>query len=159
MISTVTLGSATNGSRSSKLEIRAKRGTAILMAPPARVAISITSSAGSFQASANHGNTPSDAHPVCSAMAVMPSSKSDTSPRNLLIAKPVILLRSWVGRTAWVPTICAITPPRSMSPIKITGTSAASAKPILAISPERRLISAGLPAPSMTTKSALLARR
>ena len=159
MISTVTLGSATSGSRSSKLEIRARRGTAIFIAPPARVAISITSSAGNFQASANHGKTPSVAHPVCSAIAVMPSSKSDTSPRNLLIAKPVIRLRSWLDSTACVPTICAITPPRSMSPIKITGTLAVSAKPILAISPARRLISAGLPAPSIMIKSAVLAKR
>ena len=137
--------------------MRAKRGTAILIAPPARVAISMTSSAGSFQASANHGKTPSDTHPVFSVMAVMPSSKSDTSPRNLLIAKPVILLRSSAGKTACVPTICAITPPRSISPIRTTGTLAASAKPILAISPERRLISAGLPAPSITMKSACFA--
>ena len=40
-----------------------------------------------------------------------------------------------------------MTPPRSISPISTTGTSAASAKPILAMSPARRLISAGLPAP------------
>ena len=52
-----------------------------------------------------------------------------------------------------MPANCAITPPRSISPIKTTGIFAASAKPMLAISPSRRLISAGLPAPSMTTKS------
>ena len=137
--------------------MRAKRGTAILIAPPARVAISMTSSAGSFQASENHGKTPSDTHPVCSVMAAMPSSKSDTSPRNLLIVNPLILLRSLAGKTACVPTICAITPPRSISPIRTTGTLAASANPIFAISPERRLISAGLPAPSITMKSACFA--
>ena len=43
-----------------------------------------------------------------------------------------------------------MTPPRSMSPARITGTSAAAAKPMLAMSPARRLISAGLPAPSTT---------
>ena len=47
-----------------------------------------------------------------------------------------------------------MTPPRSMSPTSTTGTSAASAKPILAMSPARRLISAGLPAPSTRTRSA-----
>ena len=40
-----------------------------------------------------------------------------------------------------------------MSPHRITGTSAASAKPILAISPLRKLTSAGLPAPSTITRS------
>src|SRR3954447_20223752 len=52
-----------------------------------------------------------------------------------------------------------MTPPRSMSPISTTGTSAASAKPMLAMSPARRLISAGLPAPSTSTRSADAARR
>ena len=45
--------------------------------------------------------------------------------------------------TACVPTICAITPPRSISPTSTTGTRSACAKPIFAISPARRLISAG----------------
>ena len=58
-----------------------------------------------------------------------------------------------------VPTICAITPPRSISPIKTTGILAASAKPIFAMSPSRKLISAGLPAPSMIIKSAVMASR
>ena len=46
-----------------------------------------------------------------------------------------------------------------MSPTTTTGTSAASANPIFAMSPSRRLISAGLPAPSTRTRSAALARR
>ena len=44
--------------------------------------------------------------------------------------------------------------PRSMSPTSATGTSAAFAKPMLAMSPARRLVSAGLPAPSTRTRSA-----
>ncbi len=52
-----------------------------------------------------------------------------------------------------------MTPPRSISPISTTGRSAASAKPILAMSPARRLISAGLPAPSTRTRSAASVRR
>ncbi len=53
-----------------------------------------------------------------------------------------------------VPTSCAMTPPRSMSPTSTTGTSAARAKPILAMSAWRRFTSAGLPAPSTSTRSA-----
>src|SRR6516162_4846030 len=46
-----------------------------------------------------------------------------------------------------------------MSPISTTGTSAASAKPMLAMSPGRRLTSAGLPAPSTRMRSAGAASR
>ena len=53
----------------------------------------------------------------------------------------------------------AMTPPRSMSPTSTTGTPAARAKPMLAMSPARRLTSAGLPAPSTRTRSASPARR
>ena len=53
----------------------------------------------------------------------------------------------------------AITPPRSISPAKTTGTPAATAKPILAISRRRKLVSAGLPAPSTTTISASASSR
>ncbi len=60
MISTVTPGSPDNGSRSSKLAIRPSRGTAIFKAPPGRLVMSITSSAGSRHAPANHGTTPRD---------------------------------------------------------------------------------------------------
>jgi hypothetical protein len=56
--------------------------------------------------------------------------------------------------TVLVPTRLAITPPRSMSPIRITGTPAARAKPILAMSLARRLISDALPAPSTSTRPA-----
>ena len=43
--------------------------------------------------------------------------------------------------------------PLSMSATRITGQSTASAKPMLAMSRSRRLISAGLPAPSTSTAS------
>ena len=84
----------------------------------------------------------------------MPSANSVVSPRNLLIRNPLISARSASSRTASVPTRLAMTPPRSMSPTITTGTSAATANPILAISPARRLTSAGLPAPSTITRSA-----
>ena len=158
IISTVTSGCAANGSRSSKLAILFRRGTATLIAPPLRVATSITSSAGSFRASVNQGTIPSGAHPVCSATAVIPASNSVVSPRNLLTANALIRARSLGGKMTSVPTSCAITPPRSMSPIRITGQSAASAKPMLAMSPGRRFISAGEPAPSIKIKSCSAAK-
>ena len=83
----------------------------------------------------------------------MPSAKSEGSPRKRLTMKPTIFAASAASITALVPTICAITPPRSMSPTSATGTSAACAKPILAMSPWRRLISEALPAPSTRTRS------
>ncbi len=52
-----------------------------------------------------------------------------------------------------MPSKAANTPPRSMSPTSRTGASAASATRMLTISPSRRLTSAGLPAPSITTRS------
>ena len=76
------------------------------------------------------------------------------SPRNLLTMKPQISAASSGAITALVPTRLAMTPPRSISPISTTGTSAARAKPILAMSLARRLISEALPAPSTSTMSA-----
>ena len=52
-----------------------------------------------------------------------------------------------------MPCSAANTPPRSMSPTTITGRSAARASPMFAMSVARRLISAGLPAPSQITTS------
>ena len=153
MISTLTSGVAERGSRSSKFAIRFRRGTAILMGPPLRLATSITSSAGSFHASANHGMIPSGVQLVAFWIIVIPSANKVGSPRNLLMPKPRMRAQSSLGNTAWVPTSCAITPPRSMSPIRTTGTFAADAKPMFAMSPARRFTSAGLPAPSMMIRS------
>ena len=49
-----------------------------------------------------------------------------------------------------VPASCANTPPRSISPTRSTGAFAIFAIPIFTISSVFRLISAGLPAPSIT---------
>ena len=59
----------------------------------------------------------------------MPSANSVGSPRNLLTRKPAIMrgVRR-ASSTALVPTIWAMTPPRSMSPISTTGTSARAGK-------------------------------
>ena len=55
-----------------------------------------------------------------------------------------------------VPYSEANTPPLSMSPTRTTGAFACSATAMFTMSPDRRLISAGLPAPSTTTMSYLL---
>ncbi len=75
------------------------------------------------------------------------------------MTKPWIIAASSGSITVLMPTSCAITPPRSMSPTSTTGTSALRAKPILAMSALRRLTSAGLPAPSTSTRSARALRR
>src|ERR1700756_3377571 len=67
--------------------------------------------------------------------------------------KPAIIAASSGSSTVSIPINCAITPPRSMSPTRTTGTSAPRAKPMLAMSFRRRLTSAGLPAPSTSTRS------
>ena len=76
-----------------------------------------------------------------------------TSPRNLLTRKPATRARSSGSSKASVPTNAASTPPRSMSPTSSTGASASRAMRMFTISPADRLISAGLPAPSMTMRS------
>jgi hypothetical protein len=84
----------------------------------------------------------------------MPSSNNDGSPRKRLTMKPTIMSASAGSITVLVPTRLAITPPRSMSPTSTTGTSAARAKPMLAMSAARRLTSDAEPAPSTRTRSA-----
>ena len=89
----------------------------------------------------------------------MPSSNSVGSPRKRLTMKPTIMSASAASITVLVPTRLAITPPRSMSPTSTTGTSAARAKPMLAMSLLRRLTSDAEPAPSTSTRSHSAARR
>ena len=116
--------------------------------------MSDASSAGKYDAPVNHGKTPKDVHLVCFIISVNPPSNNVTSPLNLLIIKPFILDKSSASRIECVPTNCAMTPPLSISPTNKTGMFAACANPILAISPARRFVSAGLPAPSTIIKSA-----
>ena len=68
--------------------------------------------------------------------------------------KPRTIMASSPSITALVPTMLAMTPPRSMSPTITTGTFAAREKPILAMSFGRRLASDALPAPSTRMRSA-----
>ena len=154
----LTPGSSFSGSKSSKLAMRGSSGTAMVARPGSRRAegwaSATASSAGSRAAGANHGTRPSARQPLCASMSRMPASNKVGSPRNLLTRKPRTCAASSAAITAFVPTICAITPPRSMSPISTTGIWAARAKPMLAMSPARRFTSAGLPAPSTSTRSA-----
>ena len=75
-------------------------------------------------------------------------------PRNLLIIRPFTRAFSSSSKSIKVPKSCANTPPRSISPTRSTGASTSFASPILTISSDFRLISAGLPAPSITIMSA-----
>src|SRR3990170_3237158 len=112
------------------------------------------SSAGRSRASGKKGTRPSPSQPVAPAILAMPSANSAGSPRNLLTRKPQMRRASSGSITALVPTRLAITPPLSMSPISTTGTWAARAKPMLAMSFARRFTSEALPAPSTSTMSA-----
>ena len=73
-------------------------------------------------------------------------------------AAPLMRARSSGSNSATVPYSWANTPPRSMSPASRTGASTSRARPMLTISSAFRLISAGLPAPSMTMMSTVSAR-
>ena len=157
-----TAGSIRSGSASSKLAIRDSIGAAIRSFPPRPPwprSSTTASSAGSFAAQGSQGIRPKPRHPVRDSMAAMPASNNFGSPRNLLTTKPRISSASARSSTAWVPTTLAMTPPRSISPISTTGTPARRANPMLAMSPWRRLISAGLPAPSTMINSNDSARR
>ena len=74
------------------------------------------------------------------------------------MSSPFTRRRSWGRSKATVPYSWANTPPRSMSPARSTGASTSSARPMFTMSSSRRLISAGLPAPSMTMTSFSAAR-
>ena len=111
------------------------------------------SSAGRRLAACSHGTTPSAGHPVCAATSFMPGVEKRNSAAEFVDQKSADA-GAIAGREHLVsPTRLAMTPPRSISPISTTGTPKASAKPIFATSPWRRLVSAGLPAPSTSNSS------
>ena len=80
-------------------------------------------------------------------------ASSDGSPRKRLITKPRTCARSSGVSSSIVPTRCANTPPRSMSPTSRTVAPVCSATRMFTMSPARRFVSAGLPAPSAITSS------
>ena len=160
-----TPGSIRRGSTSSKLAIRERRGATMRIGspapvapagrppPPGRRSRTTASSGGSRPAASSHGMTPRQGQPARRSMSRTPSSKRAGSPRNLLIAKLLTIAASAGSRTARVPTTEAMTPPRSMSARRHTGTCACRAKPMFAMSRSRRFVSAALPAPSTITSS------
>ena len=113
------------------------------------------SSAGRRAASAKNGTSPRPRQPVCRFERRHAARNRLASPRNLLTIKPTIIAASSGASAAFVPTICANDRRRGRCRRSARpGQSAARAKPILAMSPWRRLISAALPAPSTSTRSA-----
>ena len=161
-----TPGSIRRGSTSSKLAIRESLGATMrtrFPAPPAGRSPgrsrTTASSGGRRRAASSQGTTPRQGQPVWRSMSRTPSSKSAGSPRNLLITKLLTIAASAESRTTRVPTTEAMTPPRSMSARRQTGTPARRANPMLAMSRARRFVSAALPAPSTTTRSKAPASR
>ncbi len=159
---TSTPGSWASASRSVKFDSRGKRSTATrsTSAPSGpRAAVRSTTvdrsseSSASSHRSGSIGRVPSTGRPVSSRSISSPGASSRASPRNLLTNQPATCRWSSADSSASVPYIAANTPPRSMSPTTTTGRPAAVARPMLAMSRSRRLISAGEPAPSQTTTS------
>ena len=134
-------GSASSGSRSSKLAICGRMGTAILRRAPGFEGRAVERERILRRQEPRFGkvgNEPQSLPSGRSFDSAMPSAKSVGSPRNLLTMKPRMSLASSAPITALVPARLAITPPPSMSPMRTTGASAARAKPILAMSLARR---------------------
>ena len=113
----LTVGSASSGSKSVKLEMRGNLTTPIVRSAfgfrDRRSNKSNESSDGNTWS--NMGITPITGIPVRSSNQVIPDSRSDRCPRNLLIIKPLIKARSSGSNNSKVPTMCANTPPRSIS--------------------------------------------
>ena len=97
-----------------------------------------------------YGVTPTTGMPPLSSNITIPGSRIVLSPRNLLMTSPFTRSFSSSSRSISVPRSWANTPPRSISPTRSTGASTIFASPIFTISSFFRLISAGLPAPSIT---------
>lgn len=137
-----------------KFEMRGNRITATSISACICVSSKLDAreSSSSISTSA-YGTTPSTGLPARSSNIVIPGSKIFLSPRNLFTINPLIRSCSSGSKSITVPISCANTPPRSMSPTRSTGASAIFAIPIFTISSCFRLISAGLPAPSITMMS------
>ena len=146
--------------KSVKLEIFGSRTTATSMAAsllrwPRRSDMLSSSS----RSTRMKGMSPATGTPHFSRRMASPSSKSVASPRNLFTTVAFTMARSSSSSSIIVPTSCANTPPRSMSPTSSTGDLAIFAMPMLTMSSRLRLSSTGLPAPSMTMTSKSAARR
>jgi hypothetical protein len=91
--------------------------------------------------------------PVSSCSCCGAGASSEASPRNLFSTKPRSSARSASGSSAQVPYRWAKAPPRSMSVASRQRAWAWRAMRMLTMSLAIRLISAGEPAPSITTTS------
>ena len=114
---------ARKGSRSSKLAMRGSTGTAIvtgaLVADDLPAASPCESSAGKrAAASAQKGMSPRPGQPVQLRDPLHAAREETGIAAKLIDEKPAIIAASAGSSTALVPTIWAMTPPRSMSPSK-----------------------------------------
>ena len=145
--------SASSGSRSEKLLREGSFRTAILISAlfflPRRSNRSKESSGGKI--SSSHGITPSTGRPVWRSSHWRPSSNNSRRPRKRLISRPRMRGRSTGRSKDKVPTICANTPPRSMSATSKQRARRYWANRRLVRSRAWRLTSTGLPAPSSTS--------
>ena len=143
-----------SGAKSVKFEMRGRRMTA--KSNSAGVCLDCRRSdrlSSSSMSTCRYGITPTNGIGSLSCIMSRPGLRMSTSPRNLLIMRPLMRFCSSGCNSATVPYSEANTPPRSMSPTSSTGASTISAMPIFTMSFSRRLISAGEPAPSMTMTS------
>ena len=128
--------------------------TAISISPSRFCSKRSVRESSSSSESCMYGTTPATGTPPLSSSIAIPGSRIVLSPRNLLMTSPFTRAFSSSVRSIRVPRSCANTPPRSMSPTKSTGALTICAIPMLTMSFSFRLISAGLPAPSITMMSA-----
>ena len=147
-------GSVSSGSRSEKLLREGSLSTAISRSVAPRVGLRSSRSRESSggKTSLSQGMTPSTGTPVLSSSQVLPSSKSSRRPRKRLIKIPLTRGRSTGRSKARVPTICAKTPPRSMSATSKQLARRYCASLRLVRSRLCRFTSTGLPAPSSTNR-------
>ena len=99
------------------------------------------------------GKVATVAMPVRSCNICGPGASNAASPRNLLSTNPWINARSSCGSSAHVPYRWANAPPRSISVTSRHAAWQCFATRMLTMSQSCRLISAGDPAPSITTTS------
>ena len=99
------------------------------------------------------GTTATVGTPVNSSNCSGAGASSAASPLNLFSTKPAMRARSSSGSSAQVPYRCAKAPPRSMSVTSRQRALACRATRRFTTSLAIRLISAGEPAPSITTTS------
>ena len=154
---TDTPSACSNGLKSVKFEIFGNRITAILILV-SPVLYFFSNRSDKLSSSSNftsmYGTTPHTFTPLFSSSISIPESRRLLSPRNLLIMSPFTLSFSEFSKSICVPRSWAKTPPLSISPTRRTLEFTSSAMPMLTISFSFKLISAGLPAPSITIISA-----